>query len=47
MILAALPNSYPPPHDIKFVGSETHKTHSEDTSHPIEYLQKSTSVKIQ
>ncbi len=46
MILAALPNSYPP-HDIKFAGSETHKTHSEDTSHPIEYLQKSTSDKIQ
>ncbi len=46
MILAALPNSYPP-HDFQFAGSETHKTHSEDTSHPIEYLQKSTSDKIQ
>ncbi len=44
MILAALPKSSPPPpYDFQFAGSETHKTHSGDTSHPVEHLQKRTS----
>ncbi len=42
MILAALPKSSPP-YDFQFAGSETHKTHSGDISHPVEHLQKSTS----
>ncbi len=46
MILAALPKSSPP-YDFQFGGSENYKTHSGDTSHPVEHLQKSTSVFIQ
>ncbi len=42
MILAALPKSSPP-YDFQFAGSETHKTHSGDISHPVEHQQKSTS----
>ncbi len=42
MILAALPKSSPP-YDFQFTGSENYKTHSGDTSHPVEHLQKSTS----
>ncbi len=45
MILAALPKSSPP-YDFHFAASETHKTHSGDISHPVEHLQKSTSVYI-
>ncbi len=32
------------PYDFQFAGSETHKTHSGDTFHPVEHLQKSTSA---
>ncbi len=42
MILTTLPKSSPP-YDFQFAGSETHKTHSGDTFHPVEHLQKSTS----
>ncbi len=46
MILAALPKSSPP-YDFQFAGSENYKTNSGDTFHPVEHLQKSTSVWIQ
>ncbi len=40
MILTTLPKSSPP-YDFQFAGSETKKTNSGDTSHPVEHLQKS------
>ncbi len=43
MILAALPKSSPH-YDFQFAGSDNKKTNFGDTSHPVEHLQKSTSV---
>ncbi len=42
MILAALPKSSPPM-IFSLLGQRPNKTHSGDTSHPVEHLQKSTS----
>ncbi len=39
MILAATAEIITP-YDFQFAGSETHKTHSGDISHPVEHLQK-------